>query len=230
MPHPIPFPTIRAIAFDFDGVILDSARMKVDLFLECYEDHGRPLTPAQRAAMLAHLTHHGGVGRVAKFTHYERAIFGREPDPETVAALARRYSDLLMARIDGCPELPGARAFLERMQGRLSLHLISGTTDDDLRHITQRRDFARYFRTIVGAPVTKPAAFAEVLRLGGWQPVEVLAIGDSWTEFDAARGLGMPFAGIVAPGEPNPFPAPVPVYEDLAALDAAWEDGDAAAR
>ncbi|ALK32570.1 HAD family hydrolase [Burkholderia plantarii] len=229
MPHPIPFTTIRAIAFDFDGVILDSVWMKVNLFLECYEDYGRPLTPAQRAKMLAHLTHHGGVGRVAKFAHYESAIFGREPDPEVVTTLARRYSELLMPRIDACPELPGARAFLERMQGRLSLHLISGTTDDDLRHITQRRDFARYFRTIAGSPTTKPVAFADVLRHGGWQPAEVLAIGDSWTEFDAARELGMPFAGIVAPGEPNPFPDPVLVYADMAALGAAWDEADATA-
>ncbi len=90
----------------------------------------------------------------------------------------------------------------------------------------RERDFARYFRSIVGSPTTKPDAFADVLRQGGWQPAQVLAIGDSFTEFDAARGLGMPFAGIVAPGEENPFPADVPVYRDMAALDEAWRAAD----
>jgi len=219
MPSPIPFDTIRAIAFDFDGVILDSVWMKVNLFFECYDE---PISETQRADMLAHLVHHGGVGRVAKFAHYEQVIFGRVPDPAVVQGRAQRYSELLMERIDSCPELPGARAFLESRQGALSLHLISGTADDDLQRITRERDFARYFRSIVGSPTTKPDAFADVLRQGGWQPAEVLAIGDSFTEFDAARGLGMPFAGIVAPGEENPFPADVPVYQDMAALDAAW--------
>ncbi len=219
MSSPIPFGAIRAIAFDFDGVILDSVWMKVNLFFECYDE---PISEAQRAEMLAHLVHHGGVGRAAKFAHYERAIFGREPDPAVVAARSQRYSDLLMARIDTCPELPGARAFLERMQARLALHLISGTSHDDLQRITRERDFARYFRSITGAPTTKPVAFAAVLKSGNRQPHEVLAIGDSFTEYDAARGLGLPFAGIVAPGEENPFPADVAIWQDMAALDAAW--------
>ncbi|WP_186070249.1 HAD family hydrolase [Burkholderia gladioli] len=225
MSTPIPFDTIRAIAFDFDGVILDSVWMKVHLFFECYDE---PISETQKAEMLAHLTHHGGVGRVAKMAYYERAIFNREPDPAVVEARARRYSELLMARIGDCPELPGARVFLERMQARLSLHLISGTTDDDLRRITRERDFARYFQTITGSPTTKPVAFAKVLRHGDWTSDQVLAIGDSFTEYDAARELGMPFAGIVAPGEENPFPPEIPVWTDMAAFDAAWRESETA--
>jgi hypothetical protein len=67
-----------------------------------------------------------------------------------------------------------------------------------------------------------------VLRHGDWTSDQVLAIGDSFTEYDAARELGMPFAGIVAPGEENPFPPEIPVWTDMAAFDAAWRESETA--
>jgi len=212
---------ISAIAFDFDGVILDSVRLKADLFVECYRDR---IDDSQKTAILAYQALHGGIGRVEKFRHFERAVFGREPDAATVAALADRYSRLLMARIGACPELPGARAFLDRAHRTLSLHLVSGTAHHDLVAITAQRGLDRYFETIVGSPTAKADAFADVVRFGSWQPDEVLAIGDSITELHAADHVGMPFVGIVAPHEPNPFPPGIDVFEDLEALNRAWRD------
>ncbi|WP_321811867.1 MULTISPECIES: HAD family hydrolase [unclassified Burkholderia] len=209
---------IKAIAFDFDGVILDSVRLKADLFVECYDGS---LDESQKQAILAYQALHGGVGRVEKFRYFERAIFGRESNSATVATLADRYSTLLMARVASCAELPGARAFLERMSGHLPLHLVSGTSHHDLVAITAQRGFDRYFETIVGAPTTKRKAFTAIMESGPWLPKQVLAIGDSTTELRAAEQLGMPFIGIVAASEPNPFPPDVTVFENLEALNRA---------
>ncbi|PFH20397.1 HAD family hydrolase [Burkholderia sp. JKS000303] len=219
MHDPVNTEHIKAIAFDFDGVILDSVQLKADLFVECYGDR---VDATQRAAILAYQALHGGIGRVEKFRYFERAVFDREPDDATVATLANQYSSLLMARIGSCMELPGARAFLERMHGKLSLHLVSGTAHRDLVAITAQRRLDRYFETIVGSPTTKIDAFSDVVRFGSWLPGQVLAIGDSITELHAADHIGMPFVGIVAPGEPNPFPPRIEVFEDMEALNRAW--------
>lgn len=210
---------IKAIAFDFDGVILDSVQLKADLFIDCY---GGRLDESQKAAILAYQAQHGGMGRVEKFRHFERNVFGRIPDEATIADLANQYSTLLMARIASCSELPGARAFLERTSTQLSLHLVSGTAHHDLVAITAQRRLDRYFDTIVGSPTAKADAFAHIVRSGRWLPDQVLAIGDSMTEFHAAAHTGMPFVGIVAANEPNPFPRTIAVFQDLDALSRAW--------
>ncbi|RQR51579.1 HAD family hydrolase [Burkholderia sp. Bp9140] len=219
MPDPIVTENIRAIAFDFDGVILDSVQLKADLFVECYEGM---LDAHQKNAILAYQALHGGIGRVEKFGYFERAVFGREPDRTTVATLADRYSRLLMTRIASCAELPGARAFLERMRQRLSLHLVSGTSHPDLVAITAQRRLDHYFESIVGAPTTKVEAFGAIVKSGPWLPDQVLAIGDSTTELEAAEQLEMPFIGIVAPGESNPFPPRITVFPNLDALNREW--------
>lgn len=212
---------IKAIAFDFDGVILDSVQLKADLFIDCYD--GR-LDESQKADILAYQAQHGGIGRAEKFRYFERNVFGRTPDEAAIAGLANEYSTLLMARIGSCPELPGARAFLERSSKQLALHLVSGTADHDLIAITAQRRLDHYFDTIVGSPTAKVDAFADIVRSGCWLPDQVLAIGDSMTELHAAAQIGMPFVGIVAATEPNPFPRTIAVFQDLEALSRAWPD------
>ncbi|KVG65184.1 HAD family hydrolase [Burkholderia pseudomultivorans] len=221
MPDSADATRIKAIAFDFDGVILDSVQLKADLFIDCY---GGRLDESQKAAILAYQAQHGGIGRAEKFRYFERNVFGRIPDEATIARLANQYSTLLMARVGSCPELPGARAFLERSSTQLSLHLVSGTAHHDLVAITAQRRLDHYFDTIVGSPTAKVDAFADIVRSGCWLPDQVLAIGDSMTELQAAAQIGMPFVGIVAATEPNPFPRTIAVFQDLAALNRAWPD------
>jgi phosphoglycolate phosphatase-like HAD superfamily hydrolase len=210
---------IRAIAFDFDGVILDSVQLKADLFVDSY-DH--PLDSAQKTFILTYQAAYGGVGRVKKFEYFERAVFRREPDPAVVRALAARYGTLLMERIPYCGELPGARTFLNRLKPNLSLHLVSGTSHDDLVRIVADRALTRYFDSVTGAPTGKTEAFTTIADSVGVKLDEVLAIGDSTTEYEAAHGLGMPFVGIVKEGEENPFPPAVPTYANLEKLNWAW--------
>jgi FMN phosphatase YigB (HAD superfamily) len=68
----------------------------------------------------------------------------------------------------------------------------------------------------------KLEAFRAIASAGNLRPQEVLAIGDSYTEYAAAAALGMPFVGIVESGKTNPFPDSVPVYQDLDGLNADW--------
>ncbi|CAM2157938.1 Phosphoglycolate phosphatase-like HAD superfamily hydrolase [Paraburkholderia tropica] len=215
----IQFDEIRAIAFDFDGVILDSVALKADLFIASYPF---PLKEQEKRAILAYQAAHGGVGRVKKFEHFERTVFGREPDSKVVATLATRYSSLLMERIQFCAELPGARAFLQRFEHKLSLHLVSGTSHEDLLRIVSDREMASFFQTVTGAPTGKVEAFTEIARATGIGFEQILAIGDSTTEYEAAKRLGMPFVGIVQESEDNPFPEMVPVFADLAHLNCNW--------
>ncbi|WP_321813184.1 MULTISPECIES: HAD family hydrolase [unclassified Paraburkholderia] len=215
----IQYENIRAIAFDFDGVILDSVSLKAELFISSYPF---PLKPREKEEILAYQAAHGGIGRVEKFEHFERAVFGREPDSKVIAALAKRYSTLLMERVLFCSELPGARAFLERFESEISLHLVSGTSHDDLLKIVSDRDMARLFKTVTGAPTGKIEAFTVIARETNIDFENILAIGDSTTEYEAAKRLGMPFVGIVQDRQKNPFPNTVPVFTDLSHLSSNW--------
>jgi len=211
---------IRAVIFDFDGVILDSVSLKTELFVRCYDNEP---SMEQQAHIREYQARHGGVGRGEKFAYFERALFNREPTPDSLARLSRLYGDLLAAEIEACRYLPGALAFLDALHGKMPLHLVSGTLHGDLVRILDQRNLTRYFTAMIGSPTSKIDAFHRIITMEAYDPATVLAIGDSMTELEAANATGTQFIGIVAPNEENMFPPGITTYPDLAHLHADWQ-------
>jgi beta-phosphoglucomutase-like phosphatase (HAD superfamily) len=205
-----------AVILDFDGVVVESVELKIQAFLTMYAHE----SPEKRQAILEHQRTHGGVTRRLKFAHFERELFGRPGDPATLDRLAAGYAKLVHAAVLACPFIRGAIDFLEASHGRTDLHVVSGTPEEELLDIIDRRGLARYFKTVHGAPKTKPEAFRLILDANRYAHDRVVAVGDATTEYDAAVALQMPFIGIVANADDNPFPPGVPVLPTLEGLAA----------
>ena len=205
-----------AVLLDFDGVIVQSVRLKNDAYLDIYAGE----SPDKLAAVSEYQRAHGGVTRRLKFRHFERHIFGRDADAERIEQLSRQYTRLVHDAVLACPLVDGALDFLRRAHGKTGLHVISGTPIEELMDIVNRRGLALLFTSLHGAPETKPEAFAAILAAHGYERDRVLAVGDATTELEAARSLGIPFLGIVADDEPDPFPADVATQRSLDGLAA----------
>ncbi len=210
MPLSLPRPPI-AIIFDFDGVILDSTPLKSKAYLDLYPGED----PETLAQLARHEREHGGVTRRVKIAHYEKALFGRSGDAESVERLAQRYSEIVFEAVLTCRFVPGAKELLAKAHGKIDMHVVSGTPLDELSVIVQRRGIDRYFKTLQGAPVMKPEAFDRVMAEGGYDPARTLAIGDSMTECQVALKRGIPFLGIEGEHE-DIFPDEIPVVPSLA--------------
>jgi len=204
----------RAIIFDFDGVILDSAELKVEAYVTIYADED----PAKVRELVRHAHLHGGTTRRTKFAQYEREFFGRSGDATSVERLSQRYSELVFGAVMKCPFIEGAYPLLAGARGKVDMHVVSGTPDEELRTIIRERGLANFFRSIAGAPATKIEAFGQILRDNAYEASEVVAIGDSMTEFWAAEELGISFLGIAADGGGAAFPAGTPTRPSLATV------------
>ena len=62
--------SLQAIFFDFDGVILDSTRIKTETFELMYEPYGSDVVNK----VLDHHLQHGGISRVEKFKLYHKTF------------------------------------------------------------------------------------------------------------------------------------------------------------
>jgi beta-phosphoglucomutase-like phosphatase (HAD superfamily) len=200
----------QAIIFDFDGVILDSAGIKLDAYATIYAGED----PAKVAELMRHAQLHGGTTRRTKFAHYERTLFGRPGDAESVERLSRRYTQLVLGAVLRSAFIPGAQALLAAAQDKVDMHVVSGTPDEELRLVIAERALAPFFKTVWGAPATKLEAFGRILRDHRYQAARVVAIGDALTECWAAQELGIRFLGIAPPGGTQ-FPPGVPTEPSL---------------
>ena len=204
----------RALLLDFDGVVVESVKIKIEAFADVYRD----ATPEQHAAIADYQRVHGGVGRGLKFAHFERELFGREPDDERIRYLSSEYANRVYEAVVACPFVAGAEEFLRAVHGKADIHVISGTPADELADICRRRNIAHYFESVHGAPETKRDAFRRIVDEYRYDPREILAIGDATTEFNAARELSIAFLGIVADPSLSPFGEDVPVVANMEGL------------
>lgn len=204
-----------ALLLDFDGVIVDSIPVKLGAYLRLYE-HERP---EHLQAIRDHQRSHGGVTRRIKFRYFEREVFGRSVTDADIERLSDAFTRLVHEAVVACPLIPGALDLLRRAHGRATMHVVSGTPQEELVDIVGRRRLAAFFESVHGAPAGKRDTFERILRERGYRPERVLAIGDALTEYEAAASLGVPFLGVVAGGDAATFPpgvATVPTLEGVA--------------
>ena len=204
---------IRAIIFDFDGVILDSVDIKTKAFARLFEEHGPEVS---RQVVEYHLAQ-GGVSRFRKFAHiYENILRRPMPDGES-ERLGERFSALVFDEVVKAAWIPGAWEFLREHHTRWRFFIASGTPQDELERIVKLRALEKYFTGIFGSPATKEEITRGIFAREGLQASEALFIGDALTDFNAAKACGVSFVGITS-GSTDPFPAGTSVLPDLRGL------------
>jgi phosphoglycolate phosphatase-like HAD superfamily hydrolase len=181
---------IRAIVFDFDGVILESADVKTDAFLELYAEHGAAVVQKVRDHHLANL----GVSRFKKFAWIAENVLRCPLTDDALAALGRRFSDLALARVLAAPFVPGAEAALAALGARgLPMFVASGTPHDELQQIVAHRGLDGSFHEVHGTPREKPEILRDLLARHGLTAGEVLFVGDGMSDYKASCTVGTEF-------------------------------------
>lgn len=183
---------LKAIFFDFDGVIVDSNPTKTEAFRTLFSDYDDEIV----AKVVAYHQQHGGISRVEKIRYAHRHIIKQPLTDKRIAAWAAEYSHLVMEKVIDADWISGAKEFLDRIQGTLPIFVISGTPETELGEIIERRRMSDYFDKILGSPVRKPVHIRNILRDFKLVPENCLFVGDALTDYNAARETGLQFIGI----------------------------------
>ena len=205
----------QAIIFDFDGVIVESGKIKTQAFAELYRPYGEDVVNA----VVQFHTQNGGMSRYRKFRHFQEHLLNEPPPTEAQEkALDIRFSELVVEAVIAAEAVPGAIELIRQQSARIPLFVASGTPEAELKVIVERRGLTRYFTGVRGAPAVKKALIADILSAHALKPESVLMIGDAMADLEGAEANGTAFLGRVHPDDPNPFPAYVEIVPDLRGL------------
>jgi beta-phosphoglucomutase len=134
---------IKAIFFDFNGVIIDDERLQMTAYQQVLQGHGIELTETQYFAAL------GMDDRTFVRTALERA--GKLTD-ETVAAVLQAKSLVHRKMIeDELPLFPGVVTFLKASARHFSLGLVSMADQNEISYVFDRARLGTLFSIIVSA-------------------------------------------------------------------------------
>lgn len=206
---------LAAIFFDFDGVLVESVHVKTSAFARLYEPYGSGIV----SRVISHHEAHGGMSRFQKFRHYHEEFLRIPAGPETIDGLAERFGELVEDAVVNALPVPGALEFLEAHAGTAPAFIVSGTPEDELKRIVQRRGLSRFFQEVCGSPASKTDILRQLIDRHRLDPARCLMIGDALGDAEAAFSVGMAFVGRLLPGESSPFPDTVVAIPDLTGLD-----------
>ena len=207
---------IKAIIFDFDGVLVESVDVKTRAFAKLFDKEGKDIV---RKVTTYHLVN-GGVSRVNKFKHYYGEFLRRPLSEKKLDELCDAFSGLVIDEVTNSPYVKGAKEFLDSGHSKIDLYVASGTPEEELREIVRCRGMDKYFKGVYGSPAQKGEIARRVLRQNSYNTNEVVFIGDSITDLQGARDSGVGFIGRVADTGNTSFAGmDIKVIKDLSDLE-----------
>ena len=179
---------ISAIIFDFDGVIAESIDVKTKAFRELFKDHPESVDVIEKF----HLDN-GGMSRYDKFRHIYKNILRRELSEEKFAELCGSFHGLVVDKVVEAPFVKGAKNVLDFCAENYPMYIVSGTPEDEIKEIIKRRELGKYFLKVYGSPDSKTRLINKILDDDGYNPEEVLFVGDSKNDLLGAEETGVTF-------------------------------------
>lgn len=173
---------IKAVIFDFDGVVVESVDIKTKAFGKLFEDRG----PAVMDAVVKYHMANTGVSRFDKFRHIYKEIIREALDEKTFETLCGRFSRLVVDDVIAAPYVEGAEDFLRRNVKRYLFYVISATPQDEIEQIVARRGMSDIFRQVYGSPHTKDECIKRVIEIEKLKPQEIVFVGDALGDYKAA--------------------------------------------
>jgi len=174
---------IKAIIFDFDGVLLESADIKTRAFAKLFEkDHSDKLT-----SIIAYHMENMGISRYIKFRYIFEKILKMPLTVEEENRLGEEFSAIVINEVLAAPFVPGALEFLQKYYKEYLFFVASGTPEEELDCIIEKRELNGYFVEVHGTPRKKADIIADILDRHNLIPLEVLFVGDAESDLIAAQ-------------------------------------------
>jgi HAD superfamily hydrolase (TIGR01509 family) len=188
--------SLRAIVFDFDGVIANSEPLHFRAYRDILAEEGIALSEAEYYADYLGFDDVGAFEAVA-------AAQQRTWSAAQIANLVARKAVVLEAlERDVSVLFPGAADAVRRAAARMPVAIASGARGEEIRRLLAREGLLGCFTAIVGAedaPVSKPAPdpYLRALALlapavrGVLRASDCIAIEDSHWGLESARAAGL---------------------------------------
>ena len=183
---------MKTILWDFDGVILDSMKVRDKGFEMIFKDFEKNKVEQ----LLEYHRINGGLSRDVKIKYFYNEILGKEISNERVLEYAEKFSEVMRERlIDPKNLIQESVAFIKENYKQYNFHIVSGSDQKELRFLCKELKLDSYFISIYGSPTPKNDLVLNAINKFNYNKKNICLIGDSINDFEAADKNNIKFYG-----------------------------------
>ena len=176
------------VLLDFDGVIKDSVEIKSNAFMRLFDPFGQDVVIKVRN----HHEENGGMSRYEKLPLYLRWA-GEEPSDNLVKEYSKRFSKFVKQNVIDSEWVPGILDFFGKNFDKNTFFLVTATPQFEIEEILLSLNIRNFFKEVIGAPTKKTDAIQMLLEKYFIAPESSAMIGDSISDYQAAKENGVLF-------------------------------------
>jgi HAD superfamily hydrolase (TIGR01549 family) len=181
---------IKTVLWDFDGVILDSMKVRDWGFEEIFKDFDQELIDK----LLAFHRKNGGLSRYVKIRYFFEELLGKSITEEEVLEYAQKFSVLMRKELTNSKNLIlDAVEFISKNHQNYNFHIVSGSDQEELRFLNKELGIDQYFISIHGSPTSKKELVTNLLEVHNYHKESICLIGDSINDYEAAEANNIIF-------------------------------------
>lgn len=183
---------VKTIFWDFDGVILDSMKVRDLGFRKVLAD----FPENQVDELIQYHNLNGGLSRYVKFRYFYERILHKTITDDQVQGLADEFSQIMKVELIK-PEyiIRHSMQFIEEFSNKIPMFIVSGSDQTELRYLCKSLKIESHFQGIYGSPTPKAELIENIINSEDAESEQCLLIGDSINDFEAANNNGLKFCG-----------------------------------
>jgi|FLOH01.1.fsa_nt_gi phosphoglycolate phosphatase-like HAD superfamily hydrolase len=188
---------IKAIIFDFDGVLLNSIGIKMPAYYPLFENIPGSIDVMKEPLDVHGKQHRTEVIRQCILTFIEKGLVS-ESELDKLDDYTVRYGELVKKKLFTCGLFDGVIEMLENLKDRFLLFIVTSGPVKELEEELDHYDLKKYFKAFYGGGLlSKTDNALKILKGNGLSSEEVIFVGDGDTDLKAARDLNFKFIGII---------------------------------
>lgn len=183
---------IKNILWDFDGVILNSMKVREWGFREIFKSFDNEKVEA----LLKYHTLNGGLSRYVKIRYFYEEILEKDISENEVLKYAHAFSMLMKKELINPKNLiADSGKFIKDNYNKYHFHIVSGSDQEELRYLCKELGIFKYFLSIDGSPTPKNQLVNDLLNKYNYSKFETCLVGDSINDYEAAKNNNIKFYG-----------------------------------